>query len=72
MSIIEGAKGLKDLERADVVYFVSMILSGRAEVGQLSVFTHKPLKQDKLRRKKATLKVPTGVRLMSRTSMMLR
>lgn len=26
MSIIEGAKGLKDLARADVVYFVSMIL----------------------------------------------
>lgn len=72
---MEEAKGLKDLERADVVHFVSKILSRRAEVGQLSVSTnwqHKPLKQDKLRRKTSNLEVPTGVRLMCRASMMLR
>lgn len=71
---MEEAKGLKDLERADVVHFVSKILSGRAEVGQLSASAnsqHKPLKQDMLRRKKRNPKGPTGVRLMCRTSMMV-
>lgn len=89
MSITEEAKGLKDLGRADVIYFVSKFLSGGAELGVnrgrggllLSASTNlqgKLFNPEKLltkvqnRRKESSLKVPAGVGLTCRTSMMLR
>lgn len=68
MSIMEEAKGLKDLECADVKHFVSVILGGGEQrwASYVSPQTHNtnPLKQDKLRRTKLNLKVPTGLRSM--------